>query len=120
MPDTDQPVFELWIAFWDGSTEMLMEVVSVEEVASTLSAFTIFPNPMSNTGTIQYSLEQTTQLQGNLFDAEGRLIRTENLGTLSAGMYTHQLNVANLATGTYYYQLRTGEGSVTKRFIVTK
>jgi hypothetical protein len=119
-PDMDQPGFELWIAFWDGTTEMLERLVNVEEVEETLSAFSIFPNPMRTTGTVQYSLEQSTQLQGNLFDANGRLIRSENLGNLSAGMYTHQLNVADLPNGTYYYQLRMGDASVTKRFIVTK
>jgi len=119
-PDMDQPGFELWIAFWDGTTEMLERIVNVEEVEATLSTFDIFPNPMSHTGTVQYSVESSTQLQGNLFDANGRLIRSENLGNLSAGMYTHQLNVTDLPNGTYYYQLHLGDASVTKRFIVTK
>ncbi|MEN0002614.1 MAG: choice-of-anchor B family protein [Bacteroidota bacterium] len=78
--------------------------VNVTEIATLESTITSYPNPFTNTTTVLWegrSLAQNAELQ--VYDILGRLMATHQITT------NEQLEVgAQLAAGTYFLQLRTG------------
>jgi hypothetical protein len=53
-------------------------------------------------------------------DITGKVVKTINNGTQSAGKYTLNLNGADYAEGVYFYTFTVGNEKVTKRMVVTK
>lgn len=77
-----------------------------------------FPNPAHSQTTIQYALPQTTEVRLEVFDVLGRRTMTLAKGEQDAGRREIQLDVSRLASGIYFYRLRTAERSVTRKLTV--
>lgn len=86
---------------------------------STQQAFELsnYPNPVGAETTISFSVPAGF-VSVALFDTSGKLVRKIAEGNYAAG--PHQLSVdrGDLASGTYFYQLRLNGLSVTKKMIV--
>jgi len=78
------------------------------------------PNPASDMTTIQYQLEKGMNLSFHVLDANGRLVYHKNLGNMSAGQHSIDLDLAKFSTGVYQYSLSTGNSKVTKSMVVGK
>jgi hypothetical protein len=63
------------------------------------------PNPFSDFTRINYAIRESQNLQLSVFDMNGRLVETQNLGFKTAGEYSTQINAGNLSAGTYFYQI---------------
>ena len=74
--------------------------------------FNLYPNPASNVVNITNS-ENMLVNQVTIYDTTGRLITTENYNTEAE----IQLNVENLASGTYLLYLQTTEGTAVKKLV---
>jgi FlgD Ig-like domain len=97
-----------------------------EKMAKDKIDFTVAPNPISNAATISFSLRQSQKISINIFDLNGRLIKTIANSQMQPG--THQLtwNATNengnaVATGVYYLKLNAGSSYVeTKKISLIK
>lgn len=81
---------------------------------------TSYPNPVS-TGktTIEYSLEKNEEsIILTILDQTGRKLIEKKYDNQAAGQYKVDIDVNNLATGTYFYQLNTTSKNITKTFVV--
>jgi hypothetical protein len=65
-----------------------------------------YPNPFNPSTTIKFQMPQTAQVSLEVFDVLGRLVSSQALGVREVGSHTVQFDGANLASGTYFYQLR--------------
>lgn len=65
-----------------------------------------YPNPFNPSTTIRYALPQAGDVNLDVFDVTGRLVRTVNLGAQSAGSQGATFQANGLASGVYLYQLR--------------
>jgi hypothetical protein len=79
----------------------------------------IFPQPVKESFTLEYSLEMPQQVTLQMFDIQGRLMGTvfENL---TSGAGKHRVNIpvkASLPAGTYFLRLGYGNESRTIQFI---
>ena len=76
-----------------------------------------YPNPVVDQTTITFDVltEGTTSL--SLYDAYGRLVRVETLTNLALGQHTQVWNVAGLASGTYFLELKNGAHKVTQSLV---
>ena len=63
---------------------------------------------------------QTTQVRLNLFDIQGKKLRTLLQETKEAGNHTFRYDAKDLASGIYYYQLLTKDISQTRIFLLMK
>jgi hypothetical protein len=79
-----------------------------------------FPNPFNPTTTISFSLPKQSFVSLKVFDLLGREAATVVSEEFSAGNYTKQWNAANIPSGVYFYRLRAGSFTETKKLLLLK
>jgi len=65
----------------------------------------VYPNPFTDRNTLHYSLSESAQVNIDLLDSKGQVIRNLLNQNLKAGIFSLQLNAADLASGVYYYRI---------------
>lgn len=79
------------------------------------------PNPFNNTSIISYELENSSDVALVIYDLTGKMIQTVEAGSQMAGKHTIEINADNLAAGTYYYVLKTGDNNgIARKMVVGK
>ena len=68
----------------------------------------VYPNPFNTQSTLHYSLSEKMDVQIQLFDAQGKMVKMLVNETLPAGVYTLRTAGDTLATGTYFYEIKVG------------
>ena len=89
-----------------------------------------YPNPFNPETWIPYQLANSTDVQINIYNTQGLLVRTLRLGHQSAGYYTSRSRAAywdgrnalgeRVASGIYFYQLQTEETSIVQKMVISK
>ncbi len=79
-----------------------------------------YPNPFNPTTTIQYDLAKTSEVELSLYDLSGKKIKTLVHGVQNAGQYHYQLDGSHLASGIYFYTLKAGSFTATRKMILLK
>ena len=96
-------------------------VFSPQQVLTTVPAalaqqVSVYPNPANGQVAIELPAALTrTAVTATLVDALGRVVRQQ---VLLAGLATHTLPLANLATGVYALRLNTSAGMLVKKLVV--
>lgn len=95
------------------------QVKDVSNIGSDI-ALSLFPNPARSTATLQYKLEETTDLGLKIMGMDGKVYM--NLGThrLGAGLHEMNIDLAKVPTGIYVVQAAWNERKEYTRFIVAK
>ena len=84
------------------------------------SASTVFPNPASNTATIEYSLVETEFVSVEVYDNIGRKIEERAGWTQPAGTFRLHIELSDYGSGLYHYRLRVGRTVQTGKLVVSK
>ncbi len=97
-----------------GMTDMFISVldfniVSAEYKPELSADINCYPNPITNTGTIEFSIEKPANIKFSLFDITGRLIKTIGERYFSAGEHIISIDAANIPAGNYYLRMENGE-----------
>ncbi len=79
-----------------------------------------FPNPFNPSTTIKYSLIETKHVSLSIYSIDGSLVDVLVNGVQQAGNHKMTFDGSNLASGVYFYQLKTAESSVSKKMILIK
>ncbi len=84
-----------------------------------------YPNPFNPTTTIEYELQRAGRVELDIFDAMGNRVRTLVNREMGAGHHRTQWDGRDergqtLASGSYFYQLRTDEAVGTKKMVLLK
>ncbi len=89
-----------------------------------------YPNPFNPETWIPYHLADSTDVQINIYNAQGTLVRALTLGHQTAGYYTSRSRAAywdgrnalgeRVASGIYFYQLQTDEVSPMRKMVILK
>jgi len=93
----------------------------VEENNTTLPvniALNLYPNPTANGSSVSYALTRSGNMSLSLFDASGRLVTDVERGSKVAGSYNVDINVRELANGTYFVVLDTPTGKVARSLVI--
>lgn len=78
------------------------------------------PNPCGSRATIAYAVLTDGRVSLKLYDLLGREIRTLVDGAQSAGAGTATLSPGSLPCGIYFYTLKSGDRSVTRKLVVQR
>ena len=89
-----------------------------------------FPNPFNPETWIPYQLATTSEVTITIYDIRGRIVRTLILGNQPAGIYQSRSKAAHwdgrnhfgekVATGLYFYTLKAGDFSATRKMLIQK
>jgi hypothetical protein len=79
-----------------------------------------YPNPFNPTTTIQFSLAKAGKTTLEVFNILGQRVAVLVDGTLNAGAHRYQWNASGLASGVYFYRLRSNEFVATKKMLLVK
>ena len=69
----------------------------------------VYPNPVSDHAEVRFDLPAPGNVTFNLYDAAGKLVRTQSLGKLGGGTRRESLSVTGLASGGYLLEVVSGE-----------
>ncbi len=79
-----------------------------------------FPNPFNPSTTIRFAIPQTTKATVAIFNILGQKVATLMDGMVQAGSYDVVWNAGNMASGIYFYQVRTSAFTSTKKMMLLK
>ncbi len=78
---------------------------------------TAYPNPTNSIITLDFGLAKNENVEINIYDIYGELLKQEFLSNYSAGFYSYFINVENLPQGQYLIQLKLGFDSYFAKFM---
>lgn len=79
-----------------------------------------YPNPFNPVTNIKYSIPKGGNASLILYDVLGNEVSTIVNGYMKAGIYNAEINGVNLASGVYFYTLKTNEFVSTKKMLLIK
>lgn len=79
-----------------------------------------FPNPFNPNTMISYQLPMNSIVTLKIYDILGKEVETLVNGEQESGVYSIQWNAKGLASGMYFYTLRAGSFSATKKMSLIK
>ncbi|MBI9072599.1 MAG: T9SS type A sorting domain-containing protein [Melioribacteraceae bacterium] len=80
-----------------------------------------YPNPFNPSTTIEYSIPlYSASVKLTVYDVLGNEIKTLVNREQLAGVYKVEFDAVYLASGTYFYQLKSGDFSATKKLLLIK
>jgi len=100
--------------------EIITNVETEIDLPLSFSLSQNFPNPFNPTTSIKYSLPEQQFVSLKIFDILGREVATLVNENKPAGNYEVNFDASNLSSGVYFYQLRAGSFTETKKLILMK
>ncbi len=115
-------LFEEWTI---GGPLPLTMAMNKSEVPTTYSLGANYPNPFNPSTTIRFTLPTSENVRLSIFDIQGRQVATLVNEVYSAGrhevIWRGQDNSSRpVASGTYFYRLKTGGFTETKKMLLLK
>lgn len=110
-----------WVFTWLGALDTPVGVEDGEpNVPFSYRLSQNYPNPFNPTTTIQYALAKPGQVTIALFNVLGQKVRTLVDEFKPAGEYAIKLDANGLASGLYFYNIKSGEFAQTRKMIIMK
>ncbi len=89
----------------------------IPEGATSLPAY---PNPFNAQTTISYTLPAASHVTFEAFDLTGRRVAVMPLGVQAAGKHAYTWEAGELSSGIYFYRIKAGEYSETRKCVLLK
>lgn len=114
----------------DAAKDKYDVTVSVKQPVETAAPanFTLmqnYPNPFNPTTSIRFDLNQPAETELSIYNAQGELVKTIASGYFSAGSHIAFWNGSDkngsvVASGIYFYRLKTGKTNVSKKMMLLR
>jgi len=119
-----QSMYGWTVEKWSFNGTLPSFTTSVEQVGNTLpDGFTLsqnFPNPFNPSTHIDFTLPASGSVSLKVYDLLGREMMTLVNEQKPAGTYRATFDASNLPSGTYFYVLRAGSFSESKKMLLVK
>ncbi len=79
-----------------------------------------YPNPFNPVTNIKYSIPETGYVTLKVYDIMGQEVSTLINTQMNSGNYEYNFNASKLASGVYFYTLKAGKYSETRKLILLK
>jgi len=87
------------------------------DVKSQIDRISLYPNPTEGTLNVLFSLQSQKNVTIDVTDVLGKVVGTYSYNNVTAGTNQVALDVANLANGVYFANVKTDSGMVSRKFI---
>jgi hypothetical protein len=104
---------------YDGSYSY-SQIIEIEIPVNNFTLSQNFPNPANPTTTIKYDIPKSGNVDLVLYDILGRKVKNLVNENQQAGRYEISFNASGLASGVYFYQLKTEHFVNTKKMILLR
>lgn len=95
--------------------------LGVEESTTEITAFSVFPNPVSSSAEIIFDLERETVISLSISDINGKMVKQIYSGKLSKGNHVFEWEpYGEIQTGIYLINITGDEFSVTRKITSVK
>jgi glucose/arabinose dehydrogenase len=95
-------------------------VVSTGGIPGAFALFQNYPNPFNPSTTVRFHIPVSVVVSLKVYDMLGREVATLLHAEKEPGEYTLRWNAAEVASGIYYYRLRAGAFTETRRMMVIR
>ncbi len=89
-----------------------------EEPKSIFSNGMIYPNPVSESATISFDIETSSEATIQIFDITGRVILNKDITDINDGKGVEKIDVRNWKNGVYFFSISSNKENITSRFVV--
>ncbi|MBM3237777.1 T9SS type A sorting domain-containing protein [Candidatus Poribacteria bacterium] len=123
-PVSDCVIFDPWLP------SPVSLLAAAPQAVAHFSLRPSYPNPGNPESWLPYSLADETDVTIRIYNASGQLVRTLDLGLKPAGSYFTKEKAAywdgrdslgqKVASGVYFYQLKAGEFTATRKMVILK
>lgn len=111
-------IYSAWVEA--GSPSMTPTGIDNPSAESTVFLEQNFPNPFSNSTTIQFRLKENSKVLLKIVDVTGKSVSTLIDGARTVGDYSIVFNSENLADGVYYLVLDTDKQHLVKKMMLLR
>jgi uncharacterized delta-60 repeat protein len=81
-------------------------IIGIIDLSLENNSLMIFPNPISNSATLEYELNNKETLSMDLIDIRGKIVKSIFNNTVKQeGVHLERINLSKLSTGTYFLRL---------------
>ncbi len=94
--------------------------LGVIESSADNKLFSVHPNPTNSLLNFGVELDNEQDVNIQIFDLSGRLMRDDYVQGVPAGKNKIEMNYAELAEGTYFFVLNAGDKKYNGRFVIIK
>jgi hypothetical protein len=108
------------IRYGDGSDDNGVSGVAGSQALDGTQLLAARPNPAKSIADIGFRLTSRGDVQIDLFDATGRLVRHIGDGVYDAGEHHLNVTLGDLEAGVYHYRMRTAAGVLTQQLVVVR
>ena len=115
---------------WTGNSPGHLAAPAKEAETRPTALLTNYPNPFNPETWIPYRLSEPAEVSVSIYSVDGKLVRTLELGQVPAGVYSDKERAAYwdgrnaagepVASGVYFYTLRAGDFSATRKMVIRK
>lgn len=107
----------IWVASDNYQAPTAVPAVSTKSAMNDLK---IYPNPMTTEGNIEFDLSSADNVTIEVYNIEGKQVKTMNLGQQAPGNHIIPFNSSDLQAGTYFASLTGSDFKKVSKFIVVK
>ena len=98
-----------------------VEASSKEEtILDQKSAFSLYPNPVVDRITVEFVLEKNANVVVNMYDLDGRMIKSDDIGPMQKGYNTFTYSTDDLYDGLYILEMKAGNKLFRKRVLISR
>ena len=125
--DTQNPHTQKGIAVL---AQLLAVLTGVDRLPEETLLLANYPNPFNPETWIPYQLAKPAEVNVSIYSADGKLVRTLELGQLPAGVYSRKSRAAYwdgqnefgevVASGVYFYTLTAGDFTASGKMLIRK
>jgi len=105
---------------WNNFGEPFEGEMDAEIAPSSFIVHSAFPNPFNPTTSITYDLSEAAKVNITVYDLTGREIAVLVDSWMDGGVHNAVFNAENLASGIYFYCLKAGDFTTTKKLVLMK
>lgn len=94
--------------------------VGLIESSASKELFSVHPNPTNSKLRFGLDLPKEKEVEIQVYDLSGRLIRNDNVGFVQPGKQSIEMDYFDLAEGTYMFVLQAGDKRYNGRFVILR
>ncbi len=103
--------------FWQSKKFVGIPEITPTDRTDAKIDLSVYPNPVVDNANFKFNLTIANNVNINVYDLKGNLVKSLNLGRKAAGEQLYNFDASNLTKGTYLIQLVSGNQKATSKFV---